>query len=66
MITTHTNTKTKTRTNAKTRTKTKTKTKTKCFKGPRYAIFFKSRGFKDIKIFPSKNFFIKNVHSRLR
>ena len=33
-----------------------TNTKTKCFKDPRYAIFFKSRGFKDIKIFPSKNF----------
>ena len=25
-----------------------TNTKTKCFKDPRYAIFFKSMGFKDI------------------
>ena len=66
MITTHTNTKTKTRTNAKTRTKTKTKTKTKCFKGPRYAIFFKSRGFKDIKIFSYKKLLIKDVHPRFR
>ena len=33
----------------KTNTHTKTKTKTKCSKDPTYAIFLKSRGFKDIK-----------------
>ena len=32
-----------------THTKIKTMAKTKCFKDPRYAIFFKSNGFKDIK-----------------
>ena len=30
-------------------TKTKTKTKTKCIEDPTYAIFLKSREFKDIK-----------------
>ena len=38
-----TNTKTKTNTN------TNTKTKTKCIEDPTYAIFLKSREFKDIK-----------------
>ena len=33
----------------KTNTHTKTMTKTKCSKDPTYAIFLKSRGFKDIK-----------------
>ena len=32
-----------------TKTKTNTKTKTKCIEDPTYAIFLKSRGFKDIK-----------------
>ena len=32
-----------------TKTNTHTKTKTKCSKDPTYAIFLKSRGFKDIK-----------------
>ena len=40
-----TNTKTKTKTN----TETKTKTKTKCKEDPTYAIFLKTREFKDIK-----------------
>ena len=33
----------------KTKTKTQKKTNTKCFKDPMYAIFLKSRGFKDFK-----------------
>ena len=33
----------------KSKTKTMTKTKTKCSKDPTYVMFFKSRGFKDIK-----------------
>ena len=36
--------------------KSKTKTKTKCSKDPTYVMFFKSRGFKDIKYYiSSKN-----------
>ena len=36
-------------------TQTQTKTNKKCFQDPMYAIFFKSRGFKDINIaFPPK------------
>ena len=31
--------------------KTQTKTNTKCFQDPIYAIFFKSRGFKDLKYY---------------
>ena len=30
---------------------TQTKTNTKCFQDPTYAIFFKSRGFKDLKYY---------------
>ena len=32
-----------------TKTNTQTKTNTKCFKGPMYVIFLKSRGLKDFK-----------------
>ena len=32
-------------------THTQTKTNTKCFQGPMYAIFIKSRGFKDLKYY---------------
>ena len=46
---TMTMTKTHTRTNTKTKTKTKTMTKTKCPKDPSYAIFSKSKKFKDIR-----------------
>ena len=35
-------------------TKTKTKTNTMCFKDPMYAIFLKSRGFKDFKKVPQR------------
>ena len=41
--------KTKTETKTKTKKKTKTKTKTMCKEDPTYAIFLKSREFKDIK-----------------
>ena len=40
---------TKTHTKTNTKTKTKTMTKTKCLKDPSYAIFSKSREFKDIR-----------------
>ena len=36
-------------TKTNTKTNTQTKTNTKCFKGPMYVIFLKSRGFKDFK-----------------
>ena len=42
-------TKTHTKTNTNTKTKTRTMTKTKCLKDPSYAIFSKSREFKDIR-----------------
>ena len=33
------------------KTKTKTQPNTKCFQDPMYAIFFKGRGFKDLKYY---------------
>ena len=40
---------TMTKTHTKTNTKTKTMTMTKCLKDPSYAIFSKSKTFKDIR-----------------
>ena len=48
---TETNTYKKTHTKTKTHTHTQTKTNTKCFQDPMYAIFFKSRGFKDLRYY---------------
>ena len=42
----------------KTKTKTNTKTKTKCIEDPTYAIFSKSRQFKDINYDQTRPFFI--------
>ena len=47
---------TETNTYKKTKKKTKTHTHTKCFQGPMYAIFLKSRGFKDLKYYVDSSF----------
>jgi len=50
-----------TKTNTKTKTKTETKTKTKCIEDTTYAIFSKSREFKDIKF---HHFITSSLHPR--
>ena len=68
-----TNTYKKTNTKTKTHRQTQANTNTKCLQDPMYALFFKSRGFEDIKYgipskivhqtFSTQTFHQKNFHN---
>ena len=63
---TMTETNTYKKTNTKTKTHTHTKTNTKWFQDPMYAIFFKSRGFKDLNYYIGCPLVMRKTKTKLK